>query len=84
MELGRLDGLSSTKSSVDGKLPAPFFNLDQLNKIFAANGLSQADMIALSGTYGTDKISFPSCKPRQRALVSDDAGRCQSSVFSWL
>jgi len=57
VELGRLDGLSSTKSSVDGKLPAPFFNLDQLNKIFAANGLSQADMIALSGTYGTDKIS---------------------------
>ncbi|RLM85165.1 uncharacterized protein C2845_PM04G00320 [Panicum miliaceum] len=48
VELGRLDGLSSTKSSVDGKLPAPFFNLDQLNKIFAANGLSQADMIALS------------------------------------
>ena len=52
---GRLDGLSSTKSSVDGKLPAPFFNLDQLNKIFAANGLSQADMIALSGTYGNNK-----------------------------
>ncbi|CAN6209148.1 unnamed protein product [Urochloa humidicola] len=51
VELGRLDGLSSTKSSVDGKLPAPFFNLDQLNKIFAANGLSQADMIALSAGH---------------------------------
>jgi hypothetical protein len=32
-ELGRLDGLRSTNSSVDGKLLAPFFNLDQLNKI---------------------------------------------------
>ncbi|KAG2631254.1 peroxidase 35-like [Panicum virgatum] len=51
VELGRLDGLNSTKSSVDGKLPAPFFNLDQLNKIFAANGLSQADMIALSAGH---------------------------------
>jgi len=55
VELGRLDGLNSTKSSVDGKLPAPFFNLDQLDKIFAANGLSQADMIALSGRYGNNK-----------------------------
>ncbi|KAG2639502.1 hypothetical protein PVAP13_2KG009400, partial [Panicum virgatum] len=51
VELGRLDGLSSRKSSVDRKLPAPFFNLDQLNKIFAANGLSQADMIALSAGH---------------------------------
>ncbi|CAN6180890.1 unnamed protein product [Urochloa humidicola] len=51
VDLGRLDGLSSTKSSVDGKLPAPFFNLDQLNKVFAANGLSQADMIALSAGH---------------------------------
>lgn len=49
VELGRLDGLRSTASSVNGKLPAPFFNLDQLSQMFAANGLSQADMIALSG-----------------------------------
>ncbi|CAL5077372.1 unnamed protein product [Urochloa decumbens] len=51
VELGRLDGLSSSRSSVDGKLPAPFFNLDQLNRVFAANGLSQADMIALSAGH---------------------------------
>ncbi|TVU13232.1 hypothetical protein EJB05_40767, partial [Eragrostis curvula] len=50
VELGRLDGLSSTASSVNGKLPAPFLNLDQLTAIFATNGLSQADMIALFGT----------------------------------
>ncbi|TVU13230.1 hypothetical protein EJB05_40765, partial [Eragrostis curvula] len=50
VELGRLDGLSSMASSVTGKLPAPFLNLDQLTAIFATNGLSQADMIALSGT----------------------------------
>lgn len=49
VELGRLDGLSSTASSVDGKLPPPSFNLDQLTSLFAANNLSQTDMIALSG-----------------------------------
>lgn len=49
VELGRLDGLTSTASSVNGKLPQPTFNLNQLNSLFAANGLTQADMIALSG-----------------------------------
>lgn len=49
VELGRLDGLSSTASSVGGNLPKPNQNLDQLNALFAANGLTQADMIALSG-----------------------------------
>ncbi|KAL6880487.1 hypothetical protein ACP4OV_012052 [Aristida adscensionis] len=51
VELGRLDGLSSTASSVDGRLPAPFLNLDQLTAVFAANGLSQTDMIALSAGH---------------------------------
>jgi hypothetical protein len=53
VELGRLDGLSSKASSVNGKLPQPTFNLDQLNSLFAARGLSQADMIALSGKRKT-------------------------------
>ncbi|PWA70791.1 peroxidase 1 [Artemisia annua] len=49
VELGRLDGLSSTAASVNGKLPIPNWNLDQLNDMFAFNGLTQIDMIALSG-----------------------------------
>ena len=49
MELGRLDGLVSMSTNVDGKLPPPSFNLDQLTSMFAVNNLSQADMIALSG-----------------------------------
>lgn len=49
VELGRLDGLSSSSKNVDGKLPQPTFNLNQLNSMFAAHGLSQADMVALSG-----------------------------------
>nr|XP_043634828.1 peroxidase 51-like [Erigeron canadensis] len=58
VELGRLDGLSSTSASVGGKLPKPNMNLDQLNAMFAANGLTQADMIALSGAH---TLGFSHC-----------------------
>lgn len=58
VELGRLDGLSSTSSSVNGKIPQPSFNLNQLNSLFAANGLSQTDMIALSAAH---TLGFSHC-----------------------
>lgn len=58
VELGRLDGLSSTARSVDGKLAPPSFNLDQLTALFASNGLSQADMVALSAGH---TVGFAHC-----------------------
>ncbi|KAI3794125.1 hypothetical protein L1987_36752 [Smallanthus sonchifolius] len=58
VELGRLDGLSSRAASVGGKLPKPNMNLDQLNAMFAAHGLTQADMIALSGAH---TLGFSHC-----------------------
>ncbi|XP_022752071.1 peroxidase 73-like [Durio zibethinus] len=58
VELGRLDGLSSTAASVNGKLPPPSFNLNQLNSLFAANGLTQTDMIALSAAH---TVGFSHC-----------------------
>ncbi|KAI3441017.1 uncharacterized protein J3R85_002862 [Psidium guajava] len=58
VELGRLDGLSSTAASVNGRLPQPTYNLNQLNALFAANGLSQADMIALSAAH---TVGFSHC-----------------------
>ncbi|KAH7511188.1 hypothetical protein FEM48_ZijujUnG0033800 [Ziziphus jujuba var. spinosa] len=58
VELGRLDGLSSTSASVNGKLPQPTFNLNQLNSIFAAHGLTQTDMIALSAAH---TLGFSHC-----------------------
>jgi len=51
VELGRRDGLISEASRVTGNLPEPFFNLNQLNAIFAKNNLTQDDMIALSGAH---------------------------------
>ncbi|XP_075482394.1 peroxidase 73-like [Primulina tabacum] len=58
VELGRLDGLSSTTRSVDGNLPQPTFNLNQLNSMFASTGLSQGDMIALSAAH---TLGFSHC-----------------------
>lgn len=51
VELGRLDGKVGTRAAVKHSLPGAGFGLDQLNKLFAANGLTQTDMIALSGAH---------------------------------
>ncbi|KAL2534768.1 Peroxidase 16 [Abeliophyllum distichum] len=58
VELGRRDGRISTLASVQNNLPGPGSNLDQLNTIFARRGLSQTDMIALSGAH---TIGFSHC-----------------------
>lgn len=58
MELGRRDGLISKASLVAGNLPGPTFNLSQLNAMFAKNGLTQTDMIALSGAH---TVGFSHC-----------------------
>ncbi|KAK9097398.1 hypothetical protein Sjap_022895 [Stephania japonica] len=58
VELGRLDGRISTKASVQRQLPHPEFSLDQLNSMFASQGLTQTDMIALSGAH---TIGFSHC-----------------------
>ncbi|KAK9931679.1 hypothetical protein M0R45_018947 [Rubus argutus] len=58
VELGRRDGRISTIASVQRRLPHPTFNLDQLNTMFSSNGLSQTDMIALSGAH---TLGFSHC-----------------------
>ena len=62
VEFGRLNGLSSTAASVNGKLPKANQNLDQLNAIFADNGLNQTEMIALSGNMKTKMIKISDSK----------------------
>ncbi|KAI4315049.1 hypothetical protein L6164_027897 [Bauhinia variegata] len=58
VELGRFDGLVSKASNVNGRLPSPDSNLNQLNSLFASNGLTQTDMIALSGAH---TVGFSHC-----------------------
>ncbi|KAL9662501.1 hypothetical protein QQ045_027334 [Rhodiola kirilowii] len=59
VELGRRDGLVSSKSHAYGKLPHPDFTLADLNAMFGANKLTQTDMIALSGAH---TIGFSHCR----------------------
>lgn len=58
VELGRRDGLISQASRVDGNLPKPSNTLNQLNSLFSKKGLSQVDMIALSGAH---TVGFSHC-----------------------
>ncbi|CAM0876377.1 unnamed protein product [Alopecurus aequalis] len=51
VELGRLDGLSSSASSVKGKLPHPTDTIDQMVAIFKAHGLTMSQMVALSAAH---------------------------------
>ncbi|KAJ0491709.1 putative peroxidase [Helianthus annuus] len=67
VELGRRDGRISTKKSVQHKLPHADFNLDQLNTMFASHGLSQTDMIALSGAH---TLGFSHCGQFKKRIYS--------------
>lgn len=58
VELGRKDGKTSTKASVEGHLPLARFNYKQLRKMFASHGLSQVDLIALSGLLCSSKPTY--------------------------
>lgn len=48
---GRKDGKISLASEVAANLPAPTFDVEQLTKSFSAKGLSQEDMVILSGAH---------------------------------
>ncbi|XP_047317699.1 peroxidase 55-like [Impatiens glandulifera] len=58
VELGRRDGLISQASLVAGNLPGPDFHLTDLNSMFESHGLTQIDMIALSGAH---TVGFSHC-----------------------
>ncbi|XP_039804302.1 peroxidase 16-like isoform X2 [Panicum virgatum] len=89
VELGRLDGKVGTRAVVKHRLPGAGFDLDQLNKLFAANGLTQTDMIALSviAPVVVSARSLPATfvARRRRACPFQPGGSwaCPASSFSW-
>ncbi|ONM09629.1 Peroxidase 73 [Zea mays] len=77
VELGRLDGLVSMSTNVDGKLPPPSFNLDQLTSIFALNNLSQA----FDNQYFANLVDGRGLFASDQVLFSD--ARSQPTVVAW-
>ena len=57
----------SQASRVAGNLPEPFFDLNQLNTMFAKHNLNQLDMIALSGAH---TVGFSHCNRFANRLYS--------------
>ncbi|CAI0453212.1 unnamed protein product [Linum tenue] len=51
---GRRDGTTSLSSEASSNLPPPTSNVGQLTQIFANKGLSQAEMVTLSGGHTID------------------------------
>ncbi|PNX88445.1 peroxidase, partial [Trifolium pratense] len=49
--LGRRDSLTANQTAANINLPGPNFNLTQLKKAFADQGLNTVDLVALSGKY---------------------------------
>ncbi|GJN09274.1 hypothetical protein PR202_ga27269 [Eleusine coracana subsp. coracana] len=48
---GRRDGNVSVAQETNGNLPPPTASVSQLNQIFGSKGLTQSDMVALSGAH---------------------------------
>lgn len=57
--LGRKDGLVSKSSYVEGKLPRPTMSISQIIELFASNGFSIQETVALCGAH---TIGFSHCK----------------------
>ncbi|KAF3327675.1 peroxidase 51-like isoform X1 [Carex littledalei] len=69
VELGRYDGMISKASLVDGNLPSPDFNVDDLDSMFGKHNLDMTDMIALSGAH---TVGFSHCSRFANRLYNND------------
>ncbi|MED6165084.1 Peroxidase 45 [Stylosanthes scabra] len=67
VELGRRDGRISTMASVQRQLPQPDNNLNQLISLFNSHGLSQTDLVALSGGH---TLGFSHCGKFSRRVYN--------------
>ncbi|CAL4944534.1 unnamed protein product [Urochloa decumbens] len=72
IELGRLDGLNSTASSVPGQLPQPNQTMNQLLAVFKAHGLNMSDLVALSAAHS---VGLAHCSKFSNRLYNYQPGQ---------
>ncbi|XP_021727078.1 peroxidase 5-like [Chenopodium quinoa] len=78
VQSGRRDGRISLKDDPDQNLPAPFFNLQQLQKSFEQKGLSVEEMITLSGAHS---IGVSHCSSFTKRLYTFNATHPQDPLM---
>ncbi|EOA18747.1 hypothetical protein CARUB_v10007328mg [Capsella rubella] len=70
VELGRYDGVTSTADSVEGNLPLPTDDVNNLTALFAKKGLDVDDIIVLSGSH---RVGVAHCTSISHRLYGEDS-----------
>ncbi|CAM0870333.1 unnamed protein product [Alopecurus aequalis] len=81
---GRLDGNVSVANETSGNLPPPTANVNQLNQIFGSKGLTQAEMVALSGAHTVGMAQCSSFDTRLYASGPNSKGQDPTMDPSYL
>ncbi|KAK9167978.1 hypothetical protein Syun_000118 [Stephania yunnanensis] len=68
VKLGRRDARTASQAAANSAIPPPSLNLTQLTSNFAAQGLSQSDLVALSGGH---TIGFARCVSFRAHIYND-------------
>ncbi|KAF0907511.1 hypothetical protein E2562_018330, partial [Oryza meyeriana var. granulata] len=72
--LGRRDSTTASLTLANSDLPAPFFDVVNLTASFAAKGLSQTDMVALSGAHTIGQAQCQNFRDRLYNETNIDTG----------
>ncbi|KAJ1299052.1 hypothetical protein BS78_01G502200 [Paspalum vaginatum] len=81
---GRRDGNVSVAQETNGNLPPPTASVSQLNLMFGAKGLSQAEMVALSGAHTVGSAHCSSFTSRLYSYGPSNAGQDPSMDPAYL
>jgi peroxidase len=70
VKVGRRDSTTASFSGANNNIPPPTSGLANLTSLFAAQGLSQKDMVALSGAYYYSHMHVLQIKKTTYSLVN--------------